>query len=391
MAKDYRTTEYDPQRFMLVSMTALVPCFMMGVYVFGLDMLDNMLGGCGLAVILAWLTGMTGASGDKKPDREPEYLAAVITGALIVYGLPSTMPIWMVFVGVALAMIPGSMIVKWVQKKAGNDSGGVFCILERAVITSVFGQVAIWALFREEMNTWPLNDFVETRVSPGDVATGMTPLEILADSGDLPGLSRMFVGFISGPCGEVSVAAALIGGVYLVWKKIISPLMPVVVLAVMFAAAFVYYMTAVPSDELIELAGTDAAGVGAAFYLACYHLMAGGAVFGAFFLSPAICLRGAVPRPIKISESSEASYQKPHAEDREKALQDALQKKTADRIVWVQIVSAVGVGIITMVLRIKGIYAEGMALPVLVMFILVRTAMLLMQKKTKKPSGIKTE
>ena len=68
-------------------MVALTPCFMMGVYVFGLDMLDNMLGGCGLAVLAAWGLGMADNARRSKPlkrDHSPELLAAVITGALIV-------------------------------------------------------------------------------------------------------------------------------------------------------------------------------------------------------------------------------------------------------------------------------------------------------------------
>ena len=54
--KDY-TNEYDAQHFLLIVIVALAPCFMMGVYVFGLDMLDNMIGGCGAAVLLTFLMG----------------------------------------------------------------------------------------------------------------------------------------------------------------------------------------------------------------------------------------------------------------------------------------------------------------------------------------------
>ncbi|MBQ3281441.1 MAG: RnfABCDGE type electron transport complex subunit D [Eubacterium sp.] len=419
MKSNNQTTGYDAQRYLLVVIAALTPCFMMGVYVFGLDMLDNMLGGCGLAVLLAWLMGkvsdavrsksseaggrpddprqskpssaVSGSSGsagvmvpNKAHDMEPEYLAAAITGALIVYGLPSTIPIWIVFAGVAAAMIPAGILVKWLQKADGNkldvysndrnadgyernvygnrrnangkerDAGrngcDAACLLERAAVTAAFAQTAIWVLFREEATTWPLNDFVETRVSPGDVATGMTPLGILADGGDIPGLSRMFVGFISGPCGEVSVAAVLIGGVYLIWKKIISPLVPVCVLAVLFAAVFTYYMTAMSAEELSALTGSNASGAGAAFYLACYHVLAGGAAFGAFFT---------------------AAFAAPE------------RYGPAKNNAGLQIFYGAGIGLITVFFRIAGIFVEGMAAPVLIMWAVTLCAGRVLMKRRK--------
>ncbi len=352
--------EYDAQQTLLIIIVALTPCFMMGVYVFGLDMLDNMLGGCGLAVLISWIMWKFGTV---TKNREPEYLAAVITGALIVFGMPSTTPIWIVFTGVAVAMIPVNFLIDWVQRTDNIFNGSanqLAGLIEKAVISAAAAQAALWVLFREEMNTWPLNDFVETRVTPGDVATGMTPLGILADGGDLPGLSRMFVGFISGPCGEVSVAAAIIGGVYLIWKKIISPVVPLCVLITIFAAAFVYYMAAgdaalygeAQEDAMASAAsvfgtsGTAVTDVLISLYMALYQLLAGGAVFGAFFLAPAIRLTPAA------STSSKA-------------------------------IIAVGVGIITMALRIRGIFTEGMALPVLIMYVVVLVVAAVMRKRGK--------
>ena len=369
---------------------ALTPCFMMGVYVFGLDMLDNMLGGCGLAVLAAWGLGMADNARRSKPlkrDHSPELLAAVITGALIVFGMPSTVPIWIALTGVAIAMIPGRLAFDWIRGRmirgaadqvendaaeyaengaagkeaaagADNAAGGVAYLLERAVVTAAIALTVLWLAFREEMTTWPLNDFVETRVSPGDIAIGTTPLGALADGSDLPGLSRMFVGFISGPCGEVSVAAAVIGGVYLVWKKIISPLIPACVLGTIFAAAYVYYVTS-GVGEAAEAAqnGAVVAALGpgtasnTAVYLAFYHILSGGAVFGAFFLAPAIDFCGTRLIP-----------------------QIKTHKATDVENVIFRITFSLGVGLLTMYFRIKGIFVEGMALPVLIMYIVALIA-----------------
>lgn len=449
MIRNDRTIEYDSQRVMLVVITALTPCFMMGVYVFGLDMLDKMLGGCGLAVLLAWLMRKAAAvrasksesaaairaskpgssegaermdaAGAKRPghepDNEPDLLAAVITGAIIVFGLPSTMPIYAVFIGVAIAMVPGRFIVdrllqslEHMRRKsgnngcserfskegagagtAGNSGRKAAYILERAVITAAAAQTALWLLFRDQMNTWPLNDFVETRVQPGDVATGLTPLQILAEGGDLPGLSRMFVGFISGPCGEVSVAAAVIGGVYLIWKKIISPWIPVCVLGTIFAAAYVYYVTA--GAGIAAVAAHNGAAIAAlgpgdasstAVYLAFYQILSGGAVFGAFFLAPAICLCGTELIPVVKTHTAEAeTYQKPvEKSDTEKTVK---YREVNRGNLLLQIIYAAGVGFITMIFRTKGIFVEGIAAPVLIMYIAAYIAAAAVLSAWKRP------
>ena len=399
-----KVTEYDAQRVLLVVIMALTPCFMMGVYVFGLDMLDNMLGGCGLAVVLAWLMRKAGevraskpesagAAGSaesvraKRPDREPDLLAAVITGAIMVFGLPSTMPIHAVLIGAAVAMIPGRFVMDWILQslerlrgKAGTGGSGAAYLLQRAIVTAVMAQVVLWLLFREEMNIWPLNDFVETRVQPGDVATGMTPLQILADGGDLPGLSRMFVGFISGPCGEVSVAAAAIGGVYLIWKKIISPWIPVCVLGSIFAASYVYYVTTgagIAAEAAYNGAAIAALGPGnvssTAVYLAFYQILSGGAVFGAFFLAPAICLCGTELIPaFKTSTAQAEAYQKPAGHDADGQSTKAVQEKARTMNVsnmLLQIAYSAGIGLIAVYFRIRGTFGEGIAAPVLTMCI----------------------
>lgn len=317
---------------MLIVIAALTPCLMMGVYVFGADMLFATLVCCITAVVLEWIISMLmsgGRSGKKSNStlKEQDYLAAIVTGALIAFGLPSTIPLWIAAAGAAMAVIAGDIVFK---RFAG-----------RIVISAVFAQSALMILFKEQMSTWPLNDFVQTSVSPGDTATGMTPLEMLAEGGDLPGLSRMFVGFISGPCGEVSVAAALIGGAYLIWKRVIPGLIPALVLGTMFIFAFVYYMTV--GDQSIMAETGYSAGAEASLYLAIYHLFSGGAVFGALFLAP-----GAFPG---YGEND------PYAD---------VKLETGLRAAY-----AIGVGLIVMIIRINVADAEGIALPVLIMSVIM--------------------
>ncbi len=414
-------TEYDAQRYMLIMIVALTPCFMMGVYVFGLDMLDKMLGGCGLAVLISVAAGKisdmreaaahgrpaggadkadpsaVGPAGRIRKDREPEYLAAMVTGALIVFTLPSTIPIRIVLIGVAIAMIPAGylmdrLLAPGALKKAGAgregaDAAGGAYLLERAIVTSCAANAALLALFRTEMNTWPLNDFVETRVTPGDVATGMTPLGILADGGDLPGLSRMFIGFISGPCGEVSVAAAVIGGGYLIWKKIISPVIPACVIASVFASSFAYYAARVPAEEINDMIEREVSGLSAALYMAGFQVLAGGAVFGAFFLAPALYLRIRDLSSIKASfaggiQSAADDPYKRNKGEQESRKEKKIREDAGD--LPLQIVCGISIGLLTTAIRIYGIRAEGAALPVLIMYVVYCVPALILLRAGKR-------
>ena len=69
--------------------------------------------------------------------------------------------------------------------------------------------------------------------------------------------------------GEVSAIALLIGGLFLIWKKIISPIIPVCFIGSVFVFALIYY----------------AATGGDAFNMAIFHVLAGGVMLGAFFMA----------------------------------------------------------------------------------------------------------
>ena len=79
----------------------------------------------------------------------------------------------------------------------------------------------------------------------------------------------MFLGYIGGSMGEVSAIALLIGGLFLIWKKIISPIIPACFIGTVFVFAAIYY---------------GATG-GDAFDMAIFHVLAGGVMLGAFFMA----------------------------------------------------------------------------------------------------------
>ena len=71
--------------------------------------------------------------------------------------------------------------------------------------------------------------------------------------------------------GEVSAIAILIGGLFLIWKKIISPIIPCAFIATVFVFALIYYGV------------TGGMGDANAIQMAIFHVCAGGVMFGAFF------------------------------------------------------------------------------------------------------------
>ena len=299
MANDTGVNKKSPdsvQHAMLMVLAAMAPCFMMSTYIFGVEV-PLLMGVCVFsAVLFEWAYEKI----MKKPNTIFDY-SAMVTGAIIAFGLPSIFPLWMAVIGTFIAIV----IVKQLPGGFGKNK----------VNPALMAHIALTFLFSKQITTWPLNDFVKTAEDSAEQMTGLAPLEILAEDGDLPGLARLFMGFISGPCGEVSAAAVLIGGVYLIWKKVISPVIPISILGTVFLFALVFY-------------GAKQ-GMADGFYMACFHLFAGGVMFSAFF-----CATDRVTSPGKL---------KP------------------------QIIYGICIGLITMIVRTSGLYPEGISLAIVLM------------------------
>ena len=192
-------------------------------------------------------------------------------------------------------------------------------------------------LFRSypvQMTTWPLpvnGSF--------DVLSGATPLAAvkqgLAGPGAI-GVQEMLLGNIPGSLGEVAAAALLCGFVYLLWRRVITWHIPVTVLATMAVFAGVVAMCSVSFDALPQAAdGTCSAGYklgylfGTAWRAGIFHVLAGGAMLGAIFM--------------------------------------ATDYSTSPMTVRGGVIFAVGIGLITMCIRLWGAYPEGMSFAILIM------------------------
>ena len=201
-------TNTDTARIMLDVIIALVPAMAVGVWQFGIKALILIAVSVASCVFFEWLYRKL----MKKPNSIGD-LSACVTGILIAMVVPPTAPWWMCVVGAAFAMI----IVKQLYGGLGKN------FLNPALAARAF-MMASWAVI---MTTWAVPSSLAGTV---DGTTMATPLSLMKAGEALPeyySYGNMFIGNMPGCIGEVSAAALLLGGIYLLIRKVISWRIPV--------------------------------------------------------------------------------------------------------------------------------------------------------------------
>ena len=290
-ASPHLVTAMDTQKTMLMVLIALVPSLLVSTYVFGFRVLILTAVCIAASMFFEW-------AWNKLMKRKQTVcdLSAALTGTLIAFNLPSGLPYWIAIVGCFVAII----VVKQLF-------GGIGKNLVNPAITA---RIVLFISFATEMTTWPLPRMNQT----ADVLTGPTPLGVIAEGGQLPTNMEMFLGYIGGSMGEVSAIALIIGGLFLVWKKIISPIIPCCFIGTVFVFALIYY---------------SATGNGDALQMAVFHILAGGVMLGAIFM--------------------------------------ATDYVTSPLLPVGKVVFGIGCGVITMLIRLFGQYPEGVSFSILIM------------------------
>ena len=201
-------TNTDTARIMLDVIIALVPAMAVGVWQFGIKALILIAVSVASCVFFEWLYRKL----MKKPNSIGD-LSACVTGILIAMVVPPTAPWWMCVVGAAFAMV----IVKQLYGGLGKN------FLNPALAARAF-MMASWAVI---MTTWAVPSSLAGTV---DGTTMATPLSLMKAGEALPeyyNCTNMFIGNMPGCIGEVSAAALLLGGIYLLIRKVISWRIPV--------------------------------------------------------------------------------------------------------------------------------------------------------------------
>ena len=278
----------DTSRIMLMVIIGLLPSLLVSTYVFGFRVITLSAVCVVAAVGFEWIWNAL----MKKPQTVGD-LSAAVTGLLIAFNVPSGLPYWIAVLGCFVAII----VVKQLF-------GGVGKNLTNPAITA---RVVLFISYATEMTTWTLPRMA------ADATSTATPLGVLAEGGTLPSNMQMFLGFIGGSMGEVSAVALLLGGLFLIWKKIISPIIPACFIGTVFAFALIYY----------GVTGGDA------LQMAIFHVLAGGVMLGAFFM--------------------------------------ATDYVTSPLLPMGKVIFGIGCGLITMIIRVWGQYPEGVSFSILLM------------------------
>ncbi len=233
--------------------------------------------------------------------------SAIITGMLLAFNLPSNLPIHLIILGSFVAIAVGKMSFGGLGQNPFNPA--------------LVGRVFLLISFPVEMTTWPKT--MVNRLTFVDAETGATPLAIVKDGFKnnesfstilerLPDYTDMFLGNLGGSVGEISAIAILIGFAYMLYKKIITWHIPVAMLGSMALLSGILYMVN-PEGYADPL----------------FHLITGGAMLGAVFMATDM-----VTSPMSIKG---------------------------------QIIFAVGIGVLTIVIRVFGAYPEGVSFAILIM------------------------
>lgn len=230
--------------------------------------------------------------------------SAIITGVLLAFNLPSNLPIWIILIGALVAIGVGKMSFGGLGNNPFNPA--------------LVGRVFLLISFPVQMTSWPV---VGQLTSYTDATTAATPLAIMKgvikgapgmSLDQLPDSFQLFIGHNGGCLGEVSAAALLIGLFYMLWKKIITWHIPVAIFATVFVFAGLMHLVN-PSLYVSPLT----------------QLLSGGLMLGAIFMA--------------------TDY-----------VTSPMSKKG-------MLIYGVGIGFLTVVIRLFGAYPEGMSFAILIM------------------------
>ena len=229
---------------------ALVPALLVSVYYFGLPVIILTLVSIGSCVLFEYL--IQRFMMHQKPTIDDG--SAVVTGLLLAFNVPSSLPIWIMVVGALVAIGIAKMPFGGLGHNPFNPA--------------LVARVTLLIAFPVQMTTWP----VPTPIwGFADAVTGPTTLGLIKEGGDLsqmPSYVDMLVGQMGGSFGEVSAIALLIGAAFLLWKRIITWHIPVSFIATVFVIAGIFHL-ANPAEYVNPM----------------IHLLSGGLILGACFMA----------------------------------------------------------------------------------------------------------
>jgi electron transport complex protein RnfD len=295
---------------------ALIPAFLVSLYCFGLGALIVTLVAVSSCVLCEYLVQRFLFGQEESTIRDG---SAVLTGLLLAFNLPSNLPVWIIIIGAFVAIGIGKM-------SFGGLGNNIFN-------PALVGRVFLLISFPAQMTTWPVVDGNFFPMTYLDAQTGATTLTAVHHGYEPVATGRSAIGLTGGSLGEVSEIALLLGLAFLLVRKIITWHIPVSILGtvtvftgLLFAGTMLHtHYTAAAA----ETADWQTLLHAATLFNPLIHLTSGGLMLGAVFMA--------------------TDY-----------VTSPMSKKG-------MIVYGVGIGLITVLIRIFGAYPEGMSFAILIM------------------------
>lgn len=293
-------TDDSVRKIMYRVILALMPAFLWSVFVFGFDAvrvtLISVVACVGVEYLLQrFVLKVTPTIHDG---------SAALTGLLLTLNVPASLPWWIIILGAFFAIAIAKV-------SFGGLGANIFN-------PALAGRVFMLISFPVQMTSWPVG-----RGAAPDAVTAATPLGMLKEGlisgkplsqiqGSLPDTTDLFLGTMGGSLGEISALLLLVGGIYLLVRKIITWHIPVSILVTILIYAGIFWLIS-PEKYMDPL----------------FHLLAGGAILGAVFM--------------------------------------ATDMVTSPMNAKAQLIYGAGIGIITMTIRLFGAYPEGISFAILIM------------------------
>ncbi|PWL70994.1 MAG: hypothetical protein DBY25_07035 [Clostridiales bacterium] len=285
----HRKSGVTTRSIMLNVVIALIPALVCAVIFFGFRALMLTCVSVLACVLFEYLVRKL-----MKRDNTIGDLSAVVTGVLVAFNVPVTLPIWMLIIGDFVAIVIAKQMFGGIGQNFANPA--------------ILARIVLLVSFPAQMTTW-VPPYFNSFLVPADVVTTATPLADITNTETLPSMLDMFLGARAGSLGETAALALLIGGLYLIVRRIINPIIPIAYIGTVFL-----FTWALGLDPV-------------------YQILAGGVMLGGFFM---------------LTDYS-----------------------TSPSTRLGKLIFAVGCGIITVVIRVFGSYPEGVSFAILLMNILV--------------------
>lgn len=279
-------TPRDTQKIMLDVIIALVPAEIASAILFGWRALLVVAVCAGTCVLSEFLFEKL-----CKRDVTIYDLSAVVTGMILAFNLPVTIPLWQAALGSVTAII----VVKQLFGGIGQNFANPAATARIVMIVAFSGEMTKWVN--------PVGFFTDV-----DALSTATPLVAMSKGGDVPSYLDLFLGNHAGCLGETCALALLLGGVYLLVRRVITWHAPVAFIGT------VALMSLVCGKDILA------------------QILSGGLMLGAIFM--------------------------------------ATDYASTPNTKWGKIIFGVGCGLITVLIRFWGNYPEGVSYSILIMNIL---------------------